>query len=78
MSLDTSDIARVLNANYIAAAKLLADAAREIEEAATAADQSQINLAIGAAIGAEAAAQQALTLIQAASAIRSPTSRTGR
>ena len=70
MSLDNATIAKVLNANYAAAAELLAAAAREIAEAAQAAEETNINLAIGTALGAEGAAKKALSLIQAASTIR--------
>lgn len=73
MSLDNATIAKVLNANYAAAAELLAAAAREIAEAAQAAEETHINLAIGTALGAEGAAQKALSLIQAASTIRQAT-----
>ena len=70
MTLDNQTIAKVLTANYAAAAELLAAAAKEMAEAAEAAEQQQTNLAIGTALGAEAATKKALTLIQAASIIR--------
>lgn len=70
MNLDNQTIAKVLTANYAAAAELLAAAAKEMAEAVAAAEQQQTNLAIGTALGAEAATKKALTLIQAASIIR--------
>ena len=71
MTLDSQTIAKVLAANYAAAAALLAAAAQELTAAAAAAEAEQNNLAVGTALGAEADAQKALRLMQAASTIRS-------
>ena len=70
MTLDNETIAKVLAANYAAAATLLAAAAQDMHDAAATAEAGQNNLALGTALGAEADAQKALSLIQAASVIR--------
>ena len=70
MTLDKETIAKVLHANYDAAAKLLAKAAQDMADAAAAAARGEINLAVGTTMGAEADTKKALLLTEAASTIR--------
>lgn len=60
----------VTAAAFTAATELLARAAAEMAEAAAAAQRGEINLAVGTALGAEAATDKARALIDAIKALR--------
>lgn len=70
MTLDKDTVAKVLAANYAAAAALLQGAESAMREAADAAERGENNLAVGTAMEAEHATKKALRLIEAAATIR--------